>query len=220
MKRKTVSGLPGTDKQPRISSFFAQQPPVHEKHPHSQNTTIDLTLDDPEVDEQPPIKKLKVEKGNALVDQWRFDSTRKPSIDRPIVGDEDDKKRRHDEFKRILLAGNGSFTHKKHPEDKRAQSSEEESVQGQDDVHESDVSDEAFKNLREIFSHKSHKVGRKARLTSSAKRKETSEELGPSGQPYTPAELQASLADCLHAASITMFLFNPSHWNLSRITPE
>jgi DNA mismatch repair protein MSH3 len=200
MKRKTVSGLLGTDKQPQISSFFAQQPPAQEKYPHSKNTTIDLTLEDPEVDEQPPIKKLKVEKGNSLADQWRFDSTRKPSIDRPIARNEDDKKRRHDGFKRILLAGNGSFARQKHVEDKRAQSSEEESLQGQADAHESDDSDEAFKNLREIFSHKSKKVGRKPRLTSSAKGKEASEGLGPSGQPYTPAELQASLADCPHVA--------------------
>lgn len=200
MKRKTVSGLLGTDKQPQISSFFVQHPPAQEKHPHSKNTTIDLTLEDSEVDEQPPIKKLKVEKGNFLVDQWRFDSTRKPSIDRPIARDEVDKKIRHDEFKRILLAGNSSFARQNHPEDKRVQSSEEEPLQGQDDAHESDVSDEAFKNLREIFSHKSNKAGRKTRLTSSVKGKETSEELGPSGQPYTPAELQASLADCSHVA--------------------
>ncbi|KAF8447476.1 muts domain V-domain-containing protein [Boletus edulis BED1] len=106
--------------------------------------------------------------------------------------DEDDKKKRHEEFKRVVLAGNGSgFARQEHYQDKGTQSSEDESLQDQDDAHESDVSDEAFKNLKELFSHKSNKVKRKARLTSSAQGEGTTKGLGPSGQPYTPAELQS-----------------------------
>ena len=191
MKRKAASGLSGTNKQPRISSFFAQHPPVHSL---SQNTTIDLTLEDPEVDQQPAIKKLKVEKGNSLADQWRFDGTQKPSNETPGAGHSDrDRQTRHEAFKRVLLTGNSSFAPPKDHQDKGTQSSEDESLQDQDDAHESDVSDEAFKNLRELFSHKSNKVKGKTRLTSSAQGKATTEGLGPSGQPYTPAELQASL---------------------------
>lgn len=195
MKRKTASALSGTDKQPRISSFFSQQSP---KHALLENTTIDLTLEDPEVDEQPPIKKLKVAKGSSLADQWRFDS--KSSNERPVAADENDKKRRHEEFKRVLLAGNSNFARQKSHQDEGTRSSEDESPQDQDDVHESDVSDEAFKNLKELFSHKSNKGKGKTRLTSSAKGKGASEEIGPSGEPYTPAELQASLAISPHAA--------------------
>ncbi|KAF8121921.1 muts domain V-domain-containing protein [Boletus edulis] len=196
MKRKTAGGLSGTDGQPRISSFFAQQSHVQ----CLTNTTIDLTLEDPEVDEQPPIKKSRIDKGKSLADQWRFDSTRKPSNERPISGDEDDKKKRHEEFKRVVLAGNGSgFARQEHYQDKGTQSSEDESLQDQDDAHESDVSDEAFKNLKELFSHKSNKVKRKARLTSSAQGEGTTKGLGPSGQPYTPAELQASFSDSSHS---------------------
>lgn len=200
MKRKTTqSRLSGPDKQPRISSFFSQRFPVQEKCPQSkpEDATIDLTIEDPEADEQPPIKKLKVEKGNSLADQWRFDATRKPSIERPIAGDEDDKKRRHKEFKRVLLAGNSSFTRPRRI-DEQVHSSEDESFQDQGGACGSDVSDEAFKNLKEIFSHKPNKVKGKTRLTSSAKGKRTSEGLGPGGQPFTPAELQASFADCSH----------------------
>ncbi|KAF8557342.1 hypothetical protein OG21DRAFT_1505567 [Imleria badia] len=188
MKRKVVSGLSGTDQQPRISSFFAQQPPVHSL---SQNTTIDLTLEDSEADEQPPIKKLRVEKGISLAEQWRFDSTRKSSNKRPTARDEDNNKKRHEEFKRVLLVGDSSLARPKDQQDKGAQSSEDESLQDQDDDHESDVSDEAFKNLKAIFSHKSNKVKGKTRLKSTAQGKATSEGLGPSGQPYTPAELQS-----------------------------
>ncbi|KAH0827010.1 muts domain V-domain-containing protein [Lanmaoa asiatica] len=195
MKRKTVIGPSGTDNQPRISSFFSQHPSVH---PHS---TIDLTLEDPEVDSQPPIKKLKVEKAKSLADQWRFDSTRRPSVESPITGDENDKKRRHEEFKRVLLAGNSSFARQRcHPDQPGAQLSEDESLQDQDDTSDSDVSDEAFKNLTEIFSHKPNNAKGKTRQVFSAKGRGTSERLGPSGQPYTPAELQASLIDCLHIA--------------------
>lgn len=193
MKRKTVIELSGTDKQPRISSFFSQQPPVQEKRPHSP---IDLTLEDSEVDRQPPIKKLKVGKGISPADQWGFDSTQKPSTERSVAGDEDDKKRRHEEFKHVLLTGNNSFARQRHHGEQGDQPSEDESLQDQDDASESDVSDEAFKNLREIFSHKPNKAKGKKRLASSAKSKGTSEGLGPSGQPYTPAELQVSLVDC------------------------
>ena len=198
MKRKTISG----DKQPRISSFFAQQSP--------KNATIDLTLEESEADEQPSIKKLKVGKGNTHTDQWRFDGTRRPSNERQITRDEDDKKRRHEEFKRVLLADNSSFARQKHQQDKGVQSSEDESLHDQDDAHEPGVSDEAFKNLKELFSHNSNKAKGKPRLTSSAKAKGTSEALGPGGEPYTPAELQASLAICLRVALLTMLLFNPS----------
>jgi len=197
MKRKTTQSGLSTDKQPRISSFFAQQSPVQKKRAQSRDATVDLTIEDPEADEQPPIKKLKVEKGNSLADQWRFGITRKSSIERPIAGDEDDKKRRHEEFKRVLLAGNSSFARSRRI-DEQVHSSEDESSQDRDDALGSDVSDEAFKNLKEIFSHKPNKVKGKTRLTSSAKGKRTSEGLGPSGQPFTPAELQASFADCSH----------------------
>lgn len=197
MKRKMAIGLSDTDKQPRISSFFSQKPSVQEKRPHSP---IDLTTEDPGVGRQPPIKKLKVEKGNSLADHWRFDTTRKHSIERPVAGNEDDKKRCHEEFKRVLLAGNSSFARQKcHHGEQGAQPSEDESLQDQDKGSESDVSDEAFKNLTEIFSHKSSKVKSKTPFVSSAKSKGTSEALGPSGQPYTPAELQVSLIRCLHA---------------------
>ncbi|KAG8217898.1 muts domain V-domain-containing protein [Butyriboletus roseoflavus] len=192
MKRKTVIGLSGTDKQPRISSFFSQQPHVQEKRPHSP---IDLTLEDSEVDRQPPIKKLKVGKGISPTDQWRFDSTQKPSIERPVAVNED-KKRRHAEFKRVLLAGNNNFARQRRHGDQGDQLSENESLQGQNDDDasaESDVSDEAFKNLTEMFSRKPNKAKGKTRLAPSAKCKGTSEGFGPSGQPYTPAELQASL---------------------------
>lgn len=197
MKRKIAIGVSGTDKQPQISSFFSQKPFVQEKRPPSP---IDLTTEDPGVDRQPPIKKLKVEKGNSLADHWRFGTTRIPSIERPVTGDEDDKKRRHEEFKRVLLAGNSSFARQRCNGEQGAQPSEDESLQDQDGASESDASDGAFKNLTEIFSHKSSKVKGKTPLASSAKSKGTSEALGPSGQPYTPAELQASLISCLHAA--------------------
>ena len=203
MKRKTVTGLSGTEKQPRISSFFSQQSSPQK---HSTNSTIDLTLEDPEVDEQPPIKKLKVTKGNSLADQWRFDSTRKPVVERPTAGVEDDKKRRHEKFKRVLLADNSSFAHQEYHQAQGAQSSEDEPLQDQDDAPESDVQDDAFENLAEIFSYKANKGKRKTRLTSSAKGKGTSEGLGPSGQPYTPAELQASLVDHMHLAFNNVFV--------------
>lgn len=201
MKQKSVVGQSSTDKQPRISSFFHQPSSVQEKRSHS--STIDLTSDD----EQPPIKKLKVGKGKSLVDQWRFGGSQTNSVESPIIGEEDVKRKRHEEFKRVLLAENSSFARRESQQDMGSHPSDDESSRDQEDVYESEASDEAFKDLRQKFSNKSTKATGKARFRSSAKGKGTSEELGPSGQSYTPSELQVCL---LHVCMflLTTFLVN------------
>lgn len=186
MKRKAITGISGADNQPRISSFFSQKS-LQQK----SNATVDLTLEDPQVDEQPPIKKLKVTNDTTLADQWRFDSARKHSVERPTTqGEDTDKKKRHEEFKRVLLAENSHFARRRHHQTQGAQSSEDES----------DVRDEAFDNLTDKFSYKTNKRQRKTRIGSSAKGKGALEELGPGGQPYTPAELQVSFVGPLYVA--------------------
>lgn len=208
MKRKIATGLSGTDGQPRISVFFSPQS-SQGKRPRSASPIIDLTHEDSEVEEEPPIKKLKVTKGSSRTDQWRFDNT----VERPVSGqDEDKKKRRHEEFKRVLLAENSSFSRQRSQQSQEGQSSEDESLQSQDDVSESDAQEEVFKHLTKTFSHKADRTKGKTSLS-----KHKGEVLGPSGQPYTPAELQASWSTG-SMLSFTNILFNPSRWNLSRIT--
>ena len=210
MKRRTDTAHSSTDKQPRISSFFAQKPSLRDKRSRSTDGTIDLTLEDSGLDEQPPIKKLKTTKGNSRGDEWRFDSGRKQSAGRPVAGEEGDKKkRRHEEFKRVLLADNSSFARQRH-QIQRTQSSDDESLQEGDDDSEADARDEAFNSLSELYSHKDNKKKGKTRLASSAKGKGESEGSVPSGEPYTPAELQASSVNRLRVAFNNLFMQSQS----------
>ncbi|KAF8843625.1 hypothetical protein BDN67DRAFT_964104 [Paxillus ammoniavirescens] len=195
MSRKTctASALAGTHTQPRISSFFSQQSSPTRKRLHSsQNTTIDLTLSGSEIDEQPPIKKLKVTPNNALADQWRFDGTQRSPTERVVTEHNDKKKRRHEAFKRVLLGENSTFARQKCSRDQGAHSDDEEPPEEQEEALDSDESDVAFKELTEMFSHKPRKGKNKAQTKSLVKgKKRTEEEIGPNGQPYTPAELQS-----------------------------
>ncbi|KIK97398.1 hypothetical protein PAXRUDRAFT_824943 [Paxillus rubicundulus Ve08.2h10] len=194
MSRKTTSTIAGTHTQSRISSFFSQQPsPTRKRLHNSQDTTIDLTLSGSEIDEQPPIKRLKVTPNStsALVDQWRFDSTQRSPTERAVTEDEDKKKRRHEEFKRVLLGENSTFARLERSRDQGAKS-DDEAPEQQDEELGSDQSDVAFKELTEMFSHKPRKGKSKAQtkfLVGGKKRAEG--EIGPNGQPYTPAELQS-----------------------------
>ncbi|KIJ68934.1 hypothetical protein HYDPIDRAFT_80554 [Hydnomerulius pinastri MD-312] len=196
MSRKAPGEHTDPQAQPRISSFFSQKSSPTKKRPHgseTQSTTIDLTLDDSEIDEQPPIKKLKVKQSNAITDQWRFDNTQKSHAEGatlPVT--EDQKKRRHEEFKRVLFGENNPFARHRRAQEQESQLDNDEPRDEQDDAGDSDQSDVAFKELTEMFSHKSSKEKGKARSTSSAKGKKKAEgEPGPSGQSYTPAELQS-----------------------------
>ena len=170
------------------------------KRPHDGgHSTIDLTSDSPEHGE-PPIKKLKVNKGARLSEQWRFDPTQVLSTGsehRSLV--DEDKRKRHDEFKRVLLGENSIFARRKSAQEATIQS-DVGGVSSDDDDDEaagSDHSDAAFKELTELFAHKPNKGKGKARSAPSTKQKKRAQgESGPSGQPYTPAELQASVQGC------------------------
>jgi DNA mismatch repair protein MSH3 len=98
------------------------------------------------------------------------------------------EKERHEAFKRKLLQDNNRFL--------KAESST--TVQMNQDAMEVDESmasseEESFNKLSEMFSHKDKgkgKAGGKAPVKSPKKHVE----LGPSGQSYTPLELQVSVA--------------------------
>ncbi|KAL4068083.1 muts domain V-domain-containing protein [Scleroderma citrinum] len=182
MNRKSSDGTPS---QARISTYFSPKYSQVKKRPHvAGDSPIDLTSDSPEPGEQPPIKKLKTNKGASLSEQWRFDPRQLPSTSGENGSFLDqEKKRRHEEFKRVLLGENSTFARRKPAQESVAQSDMEgASCDDGDEGADSDRSDAAFKELTELFSHKPSK----------GKAEEASqEEIGPSGQPFTPAELQA-----------------------------
>ncbi|KAH7889258.1 muts domain V-domain-containing protein [Phlebopus sp. FC_14] len=191
MSRKTANPSTNSQDQPRISSFFSQQPSPKKKRLHgTENQSIDLTLDESEADEQPPIKKLKVKQNRSVAEQWRFDSTQRSSTNTHL---DEKKKRRHEEFKRVLLGENSVFARRDRTQGAEgAQSDGDVSHDEQEVAGDSDESDVTFKQLTDMFSHKPRKRKIKAQNGSSSKiKKRVEEELGPSGEPYTPAERQS-----------------------------
>jgi len=195
MSRKS-SRAPGTPSQACISTYFSQSPSRVKKRPHDAgDSTIDLTSDSPEPGEQPSVKRLKVHKGARLSEQWRFDPSQPPSTGGENRSSLDkEKRRRHEEFKRVLLGENSVFARRKSAQESTIQS-DVEGVSCDDggEGADSDRSDAAFKELTELFSHKPSKG--KGSAPSAKQKKRAQGELGPSGQPYTPAELQASVSE-------------------------
>jgi len=195
MSRKS-SRAPGTPSQACISTYFSQSPSRVKKRPHDAgDSTIDLTSDSPEPGEQPSVKRLKVHKGARLSEQWRFDPSQPPSTGGENRSSLDkEKRRRHEEFKRVLLGENSIFARRKSAQESTIQSDVEGvSCDDGDEGADSDRSDAAFKELTELFSHKPSKG--KGSAPSAKQKKRAQGELGPSGQPYTPAELQASVSE-------------------------
>ncbi|KAI6103556.1 muts domain V-domain-containing protein [Pisolithus sp. B1] len=193
MSRKSPTSPMGRmQSQPRISAYFSQTPSPAKKRQHdSGNSVIDLTLEGSEAADQRPIKKLKLKQDSRLMERWRFDPSQRSSTAGESASPVDeDRKRRHQEFKRVLLGENSLFARSKHVPEQATQS--DVSGEEEDEGSESDRSDAAFKKLTDLFSHKPVKrKGKASASTVTRKRGAPEEEIGPSGLPYTPAELQS-----------------------------
>lgn len=214
--RKEVSG----SQQPMISTYFSQKPSPTKQRKRS-NSPIDLTLDNlDDHDDAPPKKRtrtnghlqspidsppgigkagpsLKQHTGQA--EQWRFVPT-SPESPRPekniyTAAEEMTRKKNHEAFKKKLLEENSLFIRKK-PSREGSESAMDvdhnpelhEYKAGDTDGSGSD-SDPAFTTLHKQFSNKSKDRGKgKAPLI----RKQKVEDVGPSGQTWTPLEKQVS----------------------------
>ncbi|KAF8652763.1 hypothetical protein AX16_004259 [Volvariella volvacea WC 439] len=195
---RKASGLGAN--QPRISSFFASTPSATAKRRAS--SPIDLTNDSDL--EEPPAKKSRSElhsttaatspqrdqsssqkKGASAIEQWRFaphsPEKRSPKTQKQL----DVEKSRREEFRKRLLMDSEKFARK--PPDETAPDTEEEKSESS-----GDDSDQAWKELSALFSNKGKGKATKGRTQPPAKRgsAKKAEVIGPSGQPYTPLELQ------------------------------
>ncbi|KAI6039948.1 muts domain V-domain-containing protein, partial [Pisolithus marmoratus] len=189
MSRKSPAAPVRSQSQPRISTYFSQTSSPARKRQHG-DSAIDLTLGGSEEHEQPPIKKLKVKQDNRLLKHWRFDPSQSSSTTgecAPSVDEE--RRRRHEDFKRVLLGENSIFARSKHTPEQATRS--DMSGEEDDEGSESDRSDTAFKELTDLFSHKPVRRKGKASAPNMKRKKAAPEEIGPSGLPYTPAELQS-----------------------------
>lgn len=201
-----------SSQQPIISSFFSQIPSP--KKPTSKprkrtGSSIDLTQASD--DEAPPKKKKP--RTNATdaatssiagpsrsprtghADQWRFESA---SPEQPVSqkkvrtpAEEVARKKNHEAFKRKLLGENSLFI-RSNPRElstcevtgvDQPKSNESNDVEGS-----GSDSDAAFTALQEQFSNKSK--GKNKARPSIASQKKKVEDLGPSGEPWTPLEKQ------------------------------
>lgn len=197
--------------QPIISTFFSQRPsPTKSSSKRSDaDAPIDLTLEDAD-NTPPPKKKQKIsgtswgilepsardaeagpsrkytghaEQGHA--EQWRFEpvSAEKPRPEKkmPTADHVAARKKTQEAFKKRLLGENSIFIRKESRESSEGAidvDSEDNSAADDDD------SDAAFAPFREELSNP------RGKGKAPATRKKKVEEVGPSGQTWTPLEKQ------------------------------
>jgi DNA mismatch repair protein MSH3 len=162
---------------------------------------IDLTCD--ELD-PPPAKRAKTSLGvgessshlAGTAARWKFDPSSqadKETWDSHAAADDLARKRRHEQFKMKLLADNSIFIRRKPDGEDNACATSMDKFEGTSDEGSSDDRDDAFRALTAAFSSKpkgkaSGSAGGKPRAAPTGRNKVP--EVGPSGQTYTPLELQ------------------------------
>jgi DNA mismatch repair protein MSH3 len=185
-----------------ITSSFFSQPlfPVRPKASRERSNSPVLR------DGHQPVKKTKITgtfslEGSALAgpsrtlsrsggvaEHFRWPFSEMPPKDSKNEGEEVARTKRHEAFKKKLIQENSIFVQRK-----AFSTSNDECIDIEDDYargRSTEVtggdSDEAFKALTQTFA-KSTSKSQNAR-----KRTQNGEEVGPSGQTYTPLELQVS----------------------------
>jgi DNA mismatch repair protein MSH3 len=179
-----------------ISSFFQSAPlkSKAKKRGASPTGAIDLTADS---DGEPPVKKSrrngpasqKTGSPSGAAEQWRFTPTspdkaesHTTKVKEPTEAEAAAKKARREAFKKKLLLENNRFIRKE--SDTTMAPIEEAPIEIS-----GGESDSAFKELNLMFSNKGKG---KARAPMTAKQPKKALVLGPSGQSYTPLELQVN----------------------------
>jgi DNA mismatch repair protein MSH3 len=191
--------------QGSISSYF-QANSTPQRMGKRVGSPIDLTLEDEEERSQVPLKRPRLtgpgtssssnafpeasslmRVSNPVADSWRY-SPEKSKQQVPFKPRTEHEKERHQAFKRKLLQDNSFLLKKDYEEPEKEQKNSEKEGQ-EDSGNESD----RFQQLSDMFSHQSKgKKVAKSKTTAHAKTRTKVIELGPSGEPYTPLEKQAS----------------------------
>lgn len=202
-----------------ISAFFLPKPtPTKDisKQRKRLSSPIDLTLDGP--DDAPPKKKKKIrgipdfsvspiraivpgpsrsQHTGGFADQWRFESASPekqlaPDFKSRTSTEEAARKKNHEAFKKKLLGENSMFLRRKSRESSEyiTATDTEEQSKLKDAGESGGESDAAFTALHEQFSNKS-KSRNKGKAVANQKKKKA-EEVGPSGETWTPLENQVS----------------------------
>lgn len=201
-------------RQPMISSYFAQ-PSSDTGHHRSSSPPIDLTLSDSEerpskrqrttshVREQlflPPSPSPEPQAGPSRLplptstpsvgtaERWRYASSASQEVEPQRTAEEElSRSIRRTKLAKKLMMENNPFLKMPSPLEIG-----DEGVMGAEAESQSDSGNESdgkFKELQEMFSHSGKGKSKLKRRTATPKAKKA-EEIGPSGQSYTPLEHQ------------------------------
>ncbi|KAH9926110.1 muts domain V-domain-containing protein [Fomitopsis serialis] len=213
-------------RQAAISSFFSQassSPGTQQRK--RPNATIDLTLDsDDEAAAPPSPKRARTtssffatrtshsrsqeagpsstqDRPGGLAAQWRFDPVSSSQSVRRGTNE------RHEKAKRILL-GDPSILNRKHSEEEFDQEQDESQAvaNASGEMDSGEESDDLFAKMQEMWANSGSRKKRKGKASVRAmpSRKKV-EEIGPSGLPYTPLELQIRDLKQRYPGTLLMF---------------
>ncbi|EIW60757.1 mismatch repair protein MSH3 [Trametes versicolor FP-101664 SS1] len=153
-------------------------------------------------------------KSGGHAEQWRFNPS-SPSKSQKVIEDATQRDA-HERAKRILLGSADVFNNTNRSADAAPSSDVEEEAEilaapAEDDV---DDAEQKFGELMEMFSSSSSKGKRKGKGTAkktgppvagpSRSKSQKTEEIGPSGQPYTPFELQVRELKAKYPGTVLM----------------
>lgn len=200
-----ASGASQQRAQPTISHFFSQANATPSASNKRTRSPVDLTLDSD--DEEPPSKRVKLPESHDRQNIMTRQTTTTPKHDSPMKKKykyisleesppkaptlEDERAKKVQEARRKFLkqtlrqtngVGRSSPVRSEEPGDSSAQSDQEADSEANDDITE---------KLHERFASKvAVSTKRNSGETSTKGKKQKKEQVGPSGKPYTPLELQ------------------------------
>ncbi|EKM83024.1 hypothetical protein AGABI1DRAFT_34226 [Agaricus bisporus var. burnettii JB137-S8] len=211
---------PKQNSQTILSSFFSPSPTKSSKKRERPASPIDLTSDADDNDlqvlatEEPPIKKIKVvrssqsQPGPSTRQKTKKSGNATPYTQSTLVSQpasshtqEAEKAKRHEAFKKKLLADDSLFKPPRPSESdtSHTQLAEEETESIRMRIEDKGKSidedsrtdpDSAFEELMSAFSHSGSAVGKRRAKQKGSAGKKLPPKIGPSGEAYTPLELQ------------------------------
>ncbi|OCH90300.1 hypothetical protein OBBRIDRAFT_826026 [Obba rivulosa] len=222
MKRSKRSAPESPKSQATISSFFSSTQRSISQTTRAESP-IDLTIDsDTEI---PPQKKQRTSstffstappqaeassshaprRDDGFADQWRFQPN-----ETEFKATKPSNTQMHERAKRILIGGDFFVQKDPHGEPGVDEASDSEAeVEIQEDVRgetPGDESDPDFTQLMGHFVNSKAKGKQKAQAQKRGGRKTKVEEIGPSGLPYTPLELQVRELQAKHPGILLMVI--------------
>ena len=138
-------------------------------------------------------RKTEAQSNKTVIEEYSYSADKPTGLESRTVS----QQKRHEAFKKRLLLDTTSFLpNGEPPEEEFLEQSHGAGSEASEPESEGEGSDDQFERLQAMFASDKGKAARKGKGTKSQviqKRKKKAPEIGPSGEPYTPLELQAGL---------------------------